>query len=164
MDLTEYLENIQLKLQGNFDLERDYIINEFEYDLYARYNLRNERYIFTKKAKIYAIENNEYSLIKFYDDLNQCSIKEYTDALIRSIDKLINPNSDHMSSIITGVIVLNKMPNNEIIDMIKRFKYQKGFAFGFKGWVDIRLLLVSLNEEFIVSNKKGKEVCEVYSI
>lgn len=164
MELSEYLKNIQNKLQGNFDLERDFTINDFEYDLYAKYNLRNERYVLTKKATIYAIENNEYSLIKYYEDLNKKSIEIYIDTLIKSIDKLINPSKEHMSSIITGVILLNNIPDNEIVDIVEKFKYQKGFAFGFKGWVDIRLLLVSLNEEFIISNKKGKEVREVYSI
>ena len=54
--------------------------------------------------------------------------------------------------------------STEIIDAIKKFKYHKGFAFGFKGWVDIRLILVTMDDEYIVTNKKGKEVREVYSI
>jgi hypothetical protein len=48
--------------------------------------------------------------------------------------------------------------------LFRKFKYNKGFAFGFKGWADIRLVLVSLNEGFIATNKKGKEVIELYSL
>jgi hypothetical protein len=51
-----------------------------------------------------------------------------------------------------------------ITKIISNFKYNKGFAFGFKGWADIRLVLVSLNEGFIATNKKGKEVIELYSL
>ena len=69
-----------------------------------------------------------------------------------------------MSSTITGVLVLDYKPEDNIIQKIKRFKYHKGFAFGFRGWADIRLILVTMDDNYIVTNKKGKEVKEVYSI
>ena len=53
-----------------------------------------------------------------------------------------------MSSTITLVIVTENFINNKdkdvITKIISKFKYNKGFAFGFKGWADIRLVLVSL--------------------
>ena len=69
-----------------------------------------------------------------------------------------------MSSVITGVLLTNHKPKIEVIETIKKFKYHKGFAFGFKGWVDIRLILVTMDGECIVTNKKGKEVSSVYCI
>lgn len=71
-----------------------------------------------------------------------------------------------MSSIITGVIVTEKIQEENIENIkkeVEQFKYNKGFAFGFKGWADIRLILVSLNEGLIATNKKGKEVSSFYS-
>ena len=86
------------------------------------------------------------------------------ESLIEILDILVEPNGEHMSSVITGVIVLENKPNMDIIDSVKKFKYHKGFAFGFKGWADIRLILVAMNDKYIVTNKKGKEVRKVYSI
>lgn len=163
MEFPQYLETLEKKLISNFDLERNYVINDYEYDLFAEYHIRNEKYFLMKKATIYAIENNEYCFVKYFDKIDQYQIQEFIDSLIKSIDKVIKPNEEHMSSIITGVIVLPEKPNTEIIDTIKKFKYHKGFAFGLKGWVDIRMLLVTMNEDYIVTNKKGKEVSEVYS-
>ena len=77
---------------------------------------------------------------------------------------IVKPDENHMSSAITGVLVTKHKPSADIIDTIKKFKYHKGFAFGFKGWVDIRLILVTMEDNYIVTNKKGKEVKEVYSI
>jgi len=164
MDFRTYLDNIENKLKAYFDVYRDHVIKGYKYDLFARYHMRMERYVLMKKAVIYAMESNEYCLIKHFDDLDSRKLKDYTCLLIESIDELVNPDENHMSSIITGVLVCDNKPSDDVIKEIERFKYHKGFAFGFKGWVDIRLILVAINDEYIVTNKKGKEVKEVYSI
>ncbi|NLX62418.1 MAG: hypothetical protein GXZ06_07985, partial [Tissierellia bacterium] len=120
--------------------------------------------VLSKKIVIYAIENNEYIFIKYFDGLDDNSLKDYTESLIKSIDDIVKPDENHMSSVITGVLVTKYKPSGAILDTIKKFKYHKGFAFGFKGWVDIRLILVTMEDNHIVTNKKGKEVREVYTI
>jgi len=164
MDYKEYLDNIERKLKSYFDIERDYDFNGYPLDLYAKFHFRNERYILSKKLVIYAIENNEYIFIKYFDGIDGTCLKEFIDLLIKSIDEVVKPDENHMSSVITGVLVTKYKPNEEIVDAIRKFKYHKGFAFGFRGWVDIRLVLVTMKDEYIVTNKKGKEVREVYSI
>ena len=44
MDYQTYLDNIEKKLKAYFDIYRDYSINGYEYDLFAKYHLRMERY------------------------------------------------------------------------------------------------------------------------
>ncbi|MFA5576933.1 MAG: hypothetical protein WC983_06670 [Tissierellaceae bacterium] len=164
MELKEYLDTIESKLISNFDIERDYILNNIDYDLFAKFYMRNERYFLTKKAVIYAMEANEFCLIKYFDSFTEADLHSFTQGLIDSKDTLINLDDDHMSSIITGVIVLKDRPLEEIAKAVEKFKYYKSFAFGLKGWVDIRLLLVTMNQKYIVTNKKGREVQELYSI
>lgn len=165
MELFQYLDTIEGKLKCSFDIKRNYSINDFQYDLYAEYYLRNEQYVLIKKAVVFAFENNEFSLIKHCENLNKNNLKEIIDTLIQSVELIVKPSSEHMSSIITLVIVTDNIFNEDIYEITKtvtRFNYNKGFAFGFKGWADIRLLLLSLNEGLISTNKKGKEVVEVY--
>lgn len=164
MKLEEYINKVKSKLQNSFDLKRDFMINGYKCDLFAEYHLRTERYILTRKTVIDAVEANEYCLIKHFAKVDKDEIQKYIDLLIQSIDSLINFDDGHMSSIITGVIILDKKPSTDIIERIEKFKFHKGFALGFRGWVDIRLLLVTMNEGYIVANKKGREVLEVYSI
>lgn len=164
MGYNTYLDNIERKLKHYFDIQRNYIVNDYKYDLFAEYHMRSERYIALKKAVIYAMEDNEYCFINYFDQVNISRLEEYTKSLINSIDTLVDPNENHMSSIITGVIVLEEKPEDEITREIKTFKYHKGFAFGLKGWVDIRLILVAMEDKYIVTNKKGREVREVYSV
>ena len=47
---------------------------------------------------------------------------------------------------------------------VEKLKYQKSFAFGLKGWADIRLILVMLDTGEVITNKKGREVKEVYKV
>lgn len=164
MKFNSYLNTIEKRLEKNFDSIRNYTINNYDFDFFARYNARIERYILTKNTVIDTIENNEYCFVKFFYSLDEDHLKVYTDSLIGTINILVNPTKEHMYSIITGVIVLENKPSINIIDTIKRFKYHKGFAFGFKGWVDIRLILIAMNDKYIVTNKKGKEVSKVYRI
>ncbi|GMG96519.1 hypothetical protein [Tepidimicrobium xylanilyticum] len=164
MEYKEYLDNIERKLQSYFDIERNYNLNGYQLDLYAKYHFRNERYILSKKFVVYGYENNEHIFIKHFEEIDEKCLKEFIDFLVNSIDDVVKPDENHMSSIITGVLVAKHKPNTEIIDAIKKFKYHKGFAFGFKGWVDIRLILVTIADKYIITNRKGKEVRKVYSI
>ena len=164
MNFNDYLYTVEKRLEKSFDLNRNYSIDNYVFDLFAKHNARTERYILTKSTVIDAIENNEYCFIKFLENLDKNYLKTYVEFLIGTIDILVNPTKEHMSSIVTGVIVMDRKPNINVIDTIKKFKYNKGFAFGFKGWVDIRLILVAMKDQYIVTNKKGREVSKVYSV
>ncbi|WZL72402.1 hypothetical protein QBE52_15095 [Clostridiaceae bacterium 35-E11] len=162
MNYDKYLEDIEKRLKRNFDLKRDFVHKNMTIDLFAQYLLRNEKYVGSKKINIYAFENHEYCLIKHFSTLDIQKIQEYTGYLQSVIDDFVIPHEEHMSSVITGVIVADDNCSQEVIDRVKKFKYHKSFAFGFKGWVDIRLVLVLLDKGEVITNKKGKEVQKVY--
>ncbi|HOW22781.1 MAG TPA: hypothetical protein PLV23_04020 [Sedimentibacter sp.] len=168
MELLEYLDIIENKLKSSFDIKRNYTIKNIQFDMFAEYHLRNERYVLVKKAVVYAFENNEYSLIKYCEELDKNYLQEIINTLTDSVESIVKPDKDHMSSTITLVIVTDNFTSNKDKDLITKiisgFKYNMGFAFGFKGWADIRLVLVSLNEDFMATNKKGKEVIELYRL
>ncbi|QZY55597.1 hypothetical protein [Crassaminicella profunda] len=164
MKYTEYIEKIEKKLMGHFDVERDYQYKDLQIDLYAKYHIRNEKYMATKKIPIYAFENNEYCLIKHFDELTEEKLRNFIEVLKLSVDDFIHPHSEHMSSMITGVLVTAKEENQKIPKIVRKFKFHKSFSFGLKGWADIRLVLVHLGSGDIITNKKGKEVGEVYKV
>ena len=167
MDYAQYLENLENKLRSSFDLYRDHKINNLELDLYGRFYMTTERYLLTKKAKIFGIENNEHILVNKIDNLDASKLSEFIGSIIDSIDHIVDPHPEHMSSIVTGVLVIDdsiKILSDEIVDDVIKFKFHKGFSFGLRGWVDVRLLIVSLKDGIVISNKKGKEVEQVYKI
>lgn len=164
MDFNNYLENLEKKLQSYFDLERNYSYREIGFELYAKFFTRSERYILTKKAKIFGIESNEHCFIKHYNELDKAKVENFIDHLKSACIDFVDPHEEHMSSIITGVLVVDQACPGELIDIIEKFRYQKSFAFGLKGWADIRIILVFLKKGEVFSNKKGREVKEVYQV
>lgn len=167
MDYEKYLENLENKLRSSFDLYRDHMVNENKFDLYGRFYMMTERYLLIKKAKIYGMENNEHILVNKIDNLDASKLRGFIDCIKGSIDHIVDPHPEHMSSILTGVLVIDesiKTLSDEIVDDVLNFKFHKGFSFGLRGWVDVRLLIVSLEDGIVISNKKGREVEQVYKI
>lgn len=167
MELGEYLDGIDKKLIRSFDITRGYSLDGVSYDMFAEYHLRNEKYVLSRKAVLYAIESNEYCLLKRFDWIDSAVIESFTDAIIKSAKTIVQPDSSHMSSIITGVMIIEsdrEKVADAAVEAIKRFKYHKSFSLGFKGWVDIRLLLVSLKGGVIATNSLGKRIRKVYEL
>lgn len=162
MDIEKYLELIRKRLEANFDLYFNHSIGDYSLDLFGKFNMVTTRHVFTKKAIIDTMENYEYCLIKHFNTLKDTTIKNYTDFLIESIDTLVDPDENHMSTVLNGVVIVDKNPSEEIINFIKKFKHYKSFAFGFKGWVNIGLILVSLEDNYVVTNRTGRQVVDVY--
>jgi len=167
MQLGEYLDNIEKKLIRSFDITRAYSLDGINYDMFAEYHLRNEKYVLSKKAVIYAIESNEYCFFKRFELLDRASVRSFTDGIIRSVYEIVKPDANHMCSMITGVMILDGNQETGLDDAmgeVRKFRYHKSFSLGFKGWVDIRLLIVSLKGGVIAANKQGKGVSKVYGL
>ncbi len=164
MDFNSYLENIEKKLQGYFDLEKNFLYKEINFELYAKFFTRSERYILTKKAKIFGIESNEHCFVKNYTELDKEKLQEFIQLLKSACVDFVAPHEEHMSSIVTGVLVLDQSCEKDLINIVEKFKYQKSFALGLKGWADIRIILVFLDKGEVFTNKKGREVKEVYKV
>ncbi len=157
-----YIDNLAEKLSAYFDVERDWSMGKIDCEIYARSFIKNEKYFLTKKAKVYSYENYEHCLVKYFDRLEMGVLDSFLKGLEYAREELVIPDEEHMSSIITGVIVVANRPEPELIKAIEGYKYHKSFAFGFKGWVDIRLILVHPQSGEITTNKKGKEAAKFY--
>lgn len=143
-------------------MEEKYTYNKEEFDLFALSNIRNEKYMATKKIRIYAFENDEYCFMKYYKSLDEDSLGKIIDILKISINDYIKPHDEHMSSTITGILAVDNIEDSDIIKKVKKFHYQKSFALGFKGWVDVRLVLVDLNRKDVITSKRAKGVEKFY--
>jgi hypothetical protein len=158
-----YIDKLAEKLSAYFDIEKDWQMENLCCDLYAKSYIKNEKYILTKKAKIYGFENYEHCIVKYFHYVGVKDVDDFTDSLKCAADKLVTPHDEHMSSIITGVMVTAEKPDRDVANAVKRFKFHKSFAFGLKGWMDIRLILVHPQSGEVITNRKGKEVAKFYA-
>lgn len=163
MELSTYIDLIQDRLTAYFDIYRPFEYHEKSFDLYAKSDMRNERYFASKKIKVYAIENKEHVFIQFIKTPSLKVVDDFWETMVKAAEELPEPHDEHMSTIINGVLVTPNGVDAEIQRTVEKMKYEKSFLFGLKGWVYIRLAVVDLAAETLVHNKRGKEVRELYS-
>lgn len=163
MELSTYLDLVQDRLAAYFDIYQHYEYHQNTFDLYAKSDMRNERYFASKKIKVYAIENKEHVFVRCVDSPTARVLDDFWQTLVQAAEELPEPHEEHMSTIINGVLVTPQGVDVETQKAAEKLKHEKSFLFGLKGWVYIRLVIVDLAAESLVHNKRGKEVRELYS-
>jgi len=163
MKLEEYLESIRRKYEAYFDIYPDYSILGHRLDLYACCHVRNEKFLATKKLTLGAWETNEYCLVKGHSaKVYAPQVQDFTTFLINAADDLVKPHKEHMSSVVTGILVSEQEFDPEAIHVGTRFKHSRSFWFGLRGWYSVCLLLVDLSSGQVHASPKGKEVMKSY--
>lgn len=162
MNFDKYKEIINDRLKYNFNVEDDCNYKNIEFDIVAKSQIRNEKYFATKKTVIYAFENHEYCYIKHFEKLNNEVIENITDMFKQTINSDLKPTDEHMSTVFTIVFVTNNEIDELISKKIKKFKYQKNFSFGFKGWAALRILVIDLNQNKVICSKEARKIEKSY--
>lgn len=163
MNSSEYIFKLKNALNSYFDITENYKINNEYLSIYAKSVIRNERYIGSKNIVIGAYENHEHCLVKAKKTfVDENDIKKFLELLKYTSDKFIHPHKEHMSTIISGVYLTETGFTDKAIQLGKKFKFRKNYAFGFKGWSNIYVILIDLNSMNIYTNKDGKKSKNFY--
>lgn len=163
MNSQEYIYNLKNSWKEYFDIFEDYDMYGENLSIYAKSFVRNERYIASKKSVIDAYENHEHCIVKSKDEIaNANDIINFANFLKSLSEKIVTPDDEHMSTIINGIYICNKGFSDETIKIGKKFKCHKTFAFGLKGFCDVRLFLIDLTENKLYTNRDGKAMKSFY--
>ena len=163
--LESYLKDLEERYKYYYETERNKEILGVKLSIFAKSSTEHFRQVLTKNIKIDQHYTKEYAMVKALSGLgNKNEVKEFSQFLISSINKLSPPSVDTMSTILNGILISASGFSEEAVNFAKKFKFSKSFLLGIKGWCDIRLILVDLKEEKLFSNKKGKEVLSAYKI
>ncbi len=164
LKLLEYLEELTKRYQLHYNVEANKIISGTKIDIYALSVIEHYRSILSKKIRIDHYQEREIILVNGFDRyVDEEDIYDFSQFLIKAAQELINPSFEVMSHVINGIIVAANGFSQEAIRLSQKFKYSKAFFLGIKGWCDIRLLLIDLNNNTVFCNAKGKEIAQVYN-
>lgn len=162
MDICDYLLQLGKMYEKYFTIEKNIKILDLPIDIYARYSDVGGRTLLTQKDVIDRFEVNELCFTKSFDEIKVNDVNDFINFLKLTTEKLVNPTRDHKCTTITGVIVSGKSVSDDVIKIISKFKYTKSYLFYLHGWSDIRLVLIDLQANRIITNKEGKKVKKVY--
>jgi hypothetical protein len=163
MTQDEYVGNLQKKFERHFNIEKNISILGETIDVHAKFSNVIGRTFITKKDVIDRCENYEYCYIKKLDTVTEEELAVYVRFLKKVVDECINPGKDHMSTYVTGVIIGNHI-NDSVKKIIEQYSYSRAYSFYLRGWCDIRLICIGLNDNEVITNKAGKRVQKVYQI
>ena len=161
MDTHSYYNILEERLKMNYDIEKNITIDRLSVDLFARLDMKHEKHFGPKSATVWRIENYEYVFVKSFEKLDNKQLENFQEFLKNAIRQFVKPNGDHMSSTITGVMIMDNFPA-ELEPIIRKFQFRRNFAFSLKGWAEVRLIVVDLHSNRVISNKKAKEVASFY--
>ncbi|MFA6940783.1 MAG: hypothetical protein WCQ54_07335 [Clostridiaceae bacterium] len=162
MNTNDYLLLLEKMYSKHFTIEKDVKVLDYPINIYARYSDVGGRTFVTQNDIIDKFEVNEFCFIKSFDELNLNDINDFIIFLKSTTEKIVNPNRDHKSTTITGIVVSENSASDEIIKTISKFKFTKAYLFYLHGWSDIRLILIDLQNSSIITNKEGAKVKKVY--
>ena len=187
MDCASYLSRILEKLLPTHDIVRDYSVNGQVLPAYARYEAMNEKYVLSRKATLW--KAGEYEHVLFFTvpekaaaggpsdgaeqtaaspvtpdtvtDLAQQLITGYMEpVLARDNEKY--PPKDHMRTFLTAVIVSEESPSEALIRRIRKYRFDKGYQFSFRGFSQGRLVFVDLGAGKVYTSPAANDVAEFY--
>ncbi len=163
MNSLEYIGLLKYEFTDFFDIFENYKIDNYNIPILARSIIRNERYALSKKFVLDAYENYEYCFINYNEaNVTTDQLSSFIELLKSSVKTIVKPNEEHMSTTINGIYITDTGFNQEVIEKVRKFKFRKNFTFGLKGWCDIALVLVDLNEYKVYTNKQGRSSKDFY--
>lgn len=159
----DYINFLKKKLNTYYDVEEDLEFQNLKFDLFAKYNQINSKYIGLKSISVYEYRNNEFLYVKNSKNFDMDEFDIIVEMFKMNINNLIDKDNNHMSSLISFIFLVDDM-DEDLFKYIKKFSYSKSFAFGFKGWVDFGVSIINLKDKYIVNNKKTKIYRDLFDI
>ena len=123
----------------------------------CQHHTRSEKYVLSRKAKLWAVEVNDYlyffSMAKLEKgEAEACILFAIENALPR-----VEPHKEHMYSFITAVFVADET-EQDALNFISRRKFTKSFKFGFHGSSPLKTAALDIAQEKIVTNNMGRDL------
>ncbi len=150
-NFSNFLKN---KLITYYDVIED---NPFSCDFIAKYYERNAMYVMKKDMEYYAFENNEVILYMDKASLNIKDIEEIYQLVDSKNHEFVTASEDHMSTMVYVIIEYHGDWTSELRKKIRQFSYYKSFEWGFKGWINVGLIVVNTKTGRLYSNRIGKK-------
>ncbi len=164
-----YLRELLRRYQANFDISENYTLAGKTYPAYAYFCSLSEKYVLKKEAQLWAIKAYEHVLFENVSSFNKDNLDEIKAVIEKHMEpQLVRggqsyPEKDHMCTYMTFVIVSDTDPTPETIKAIKKFKYDRGYLFNFRGHSEARLTLISLSSGNVYSNYCGRDLRDLLS-
>ena len=157
MEMTKQdrLEKLINAYSHHYDIERDVVIDGVSFPAMAIYYLRDENYLINKKHVLNAVENHEYVYFYLTDHLDAETLQNKIDFTRNDGLGRIKPHKEHMSSMVTMVILADTI-DPEAKALIKKTRFRKNYRLALHGWMEYQIAAMEISTNSFLSNPAGK--------
>ena len=157
MDLTreQCLNKLLDAYSHNYDIERDVAVEGGSYPAMAIYYLRDENYLVSRQHVLSAVENHEYVYFLLQEHLDVETLRRHIETTKADGLGRIKPHKEHMSSMVTLVIVADTI-DEEAKKLIKKTRFHKNYRLALHGWMEYQIAAMEISTMSFLSNPAGK--------
>lgn len=154
---TELLERLLDAHEAYYDVRRGYEFGGRAFPGYAEFHTHGEKYVLSKKAKIWEVDAHEYIFFDVQPYVDAAAIER--DAAFMATEALakVDPVPDHMTSYLTLVVITDAVAP-DVPAKVRRTRFRKNFLLGIRGWADLRLAVIDLQANNVYTNGQGREI------
>jgi len=156
-DRSAILDRFINTYRSSYDIISGDMASGLPLEAVCQHHTRSEKFILIKKARLWAIEMNDYlylfnvaKLVK--EQVEACILFSIEDALPK-----VKPHKEHMYSFITAVFLAD-MAEQDALKYIKRRRFTKSYKLGIYGSSPLRLAALDIGQEKIVTNNMGRDL------
>ena len=151
------LKRILAAHEAFFDVHRDYEFAGKSFPGFAEFHSFGEQYVLVKRAKLWEANSHEYLFFTFAETFDEAQLDEWVWFMKeRGLEK-VTSEPNHMSSGLALVVIADDCMEGAR-RAVRRVRFRKNFALGFRGWADLRVVVADLSTRCVYANAAGKQV------
>lgn len=159
IDSAQYLESVKRRLSGYFDFLDIPAEYSGRLDLWAHYVLTDERYFLTRKVNLSTVNSHEFMAIRLCDGLTLDELNQWFDEF-KGFVMSRGQTAQTICTQYTLAFVSSSGIDASVREAVSRLRFNKSFAFNFRGWVEIAVVAVDLTDQTVSTNALGKQQLE----
>lgn len=156
----EMLERLLEQYEGFFDITRPFEHEGRPFLAYAHFRQYQEKYILVRRAKMFGFETHEHVFFAGVDRLDLPVWEEYRRFIIEVERDFVKPHKEHMYSYMTLLLLAGSV-EEEAAKAVAKTKYTKNYQYSIEGYSTVRVGVVDLGRETLVTNRQGRDLEKV---
>lgn len=144
-----------------FDVTRDRTVAGRMFPGVAEFHEQGERYVLTKRAKLWEVASNEYVFFDTVGFLEEGAFDEMVSFMkLQALPEVVHPHPDHMFSNLSLVLIADSVAPG-VERAVRRVRFRKNHKLGLWGWSDLKVAVVDLScgeSGRVMTNAAGKNL------
>ncbi len=154
----KYLDRLLARYAGTFDVYVPYKIGNFEFPAYGYFFSHVEKFVLTRNTNMWSSDSYEHIFfmpkkcftVEDISDVKALMLDYVEPKLVRKGEELPPPN--HMYSYMSVILISETIPDKSVVKAVKKLSFDKGYQMNMRGYSQIQICLVSLEDEKVYHN------------